>query len=95
MNKKAKAVNALTQHDIMKGKVGPNISHRRPVMNEPNIMAILENIVISPIAVPLSLFGIRSETQAFVTPSVEAAKIPYNIKNPQIKLKLVVTAKPK
>ena len=59
--------------EIRKGTDEPNLSHNTPVKKEPNIKAKLDNIVNRPIAEPRFSSAIRSDTQAFATPSVDAA----------------------
>lgn len=55
------------------GIVEPKASHNNPVNNEPSIIAKLESIVSKPIAVARLWSGIKSDTQAFAIPSVDAA----------------------
>ena len=59
--------------EIRKGTWEPKWSHNIPVRKEPAIIAKLENAVNRPIAEPRCSSGIRSETQAFETPSVDDA----------------------
>jgi hypothetical protein len=66
----------LITEEIMNGRTDPKLSHNMPVKTEPDITARLESIVKNPIADPLNSSFTRSETQALVTPSVEAAYIP-------------------
>ena len=63
----------LITAEIINGICEPNLSHKTPVKNEPNIIAKLESIVSKPIAEPRCSFGIKSEIQALETPSVDAA----------------------
>jgi len=63
----------LTTAESIKGTAEPNLSHRTPAANDPSIIDKLVNIVSSPMAEPHCSSGIKSDTQAFTTPSVEAA----------------------
>ena len=81
--------------EIRKGIDDPNRSHKMPVKKEPNIVERPESIVSNPIAVPRCSLEIKSEIQAFETPSVEAAYSPYNENKIQIKFVLLTNAKPK
>ena len=63
----------LTTAESKNGTEEPNRSHKIPVKKDPSIIEKLESIVSNPIAEPLCSSGIKSETQAFEIPSVDAA----------------------
>ena len=67
------AIKRLIIEEIKKGRKDPNLSHKNPVIKEPDINARLVVIVKIPIAEPRCSSGIKSDTQALAIPSVDVA----------------------
>lgn len=88
-------INSATIPEKRNGICEPKLSQRMPAKKVPPIIAKLESIVKSPIAVPLSSSEIKSAIHAFVIPSVEAAYNPYKIKKIKIKIMLLLNPNPK